>query len=100
LSKPQRRELLEVLSRQPYDVVGLTLMRECPSSAIANLIKAMRNVSSNPHISILIGGNMINQNPGIVAEVGADGTGADARAALEVAQRLVDRAPVRAHMVR
>lgn len=96
LSKPERRELLDALSRQPFDVVGLTLSRDCPSSAISNLINAMRSVSANPHMSIIIGGHMINQNPAIVAEVGADGTGADARAALDVAERLVQSAPVHA----
>ena len=97
LAKPERRELIDAISKQPFDVVGLTVSRDCPSSAISNLIKAMRSVSANPHMSILVGGHMINQNPAIVAEVGADGTGADARAALDVAQRLVQSAPVRAH---
>ena len=99
LTQPLRRELLDQLSREPFDVVGLTLSRDCPSSALRNIIKAMRSVSCNPHLSILVGGRMINQNPAIVAEVGADGTGADARAALKVAQTLVQSAEVRAHMM-
>ena len=32
---------------------------------------------------------MINENPGMVEEVGADGTGADALAALETAENLM-----------
>lgn len=100
LTKPLRKELLDSLSREAFDVVGLTLSRDCPSAAVTNIIKAMRSVSLNPHLSILIGGRMINQNPAIVAEVGADGTGADARAALEVAQRLVQSAEVRAHQLK
>jgi methanogenic corrinoid protein MtbC1 len=100
LADPLRKELLDALSKDPFDVVGLTLSRDCPSAALTNIIKAMRSVSCNPHLSILIGGQMINQKPAIVAEVGADGTGADARAALEVAQALVQSAEVRAHMLR
>jgi len=100
LPRPLRKELLDTVSREPYDVLGLTLTRDCPSSAVANFITATRKVSANPHLSILIGGHMINQNPAIVAEVGADGTGADARAALDVAERLVQSAPVRAHKLR
>lgn len=100
ITRPLRKELLDTLSREPFDVVGLTLSRDCPSSAVKNLIKAMRSVSCNPHLSILVGGQMINQNPAIVAEVGADGTGADARAALQVANALVQSAEVRAHMLR
>lgn len=100
LAKPERRELLDRLARTPYDVVGLTLARDCPSAALGNLIKSMRNVSANPHISVLVGGRMINENPGIAAEVGADGTGSDALAALEIAEGLVRAAPVRAQSLR
>ncbi|HSF12956.1 MAG TPA: cobalamin B12-binding domain-containing protein, partial [Erythrobacter sp.] len=89
LIKPERRELLDRLARQPFDLVGLTLTRDCPSAALSNLIKAMRNVSANPDIIIFVGGRMINENPDLVAEVGADGTGADALAALEMAENLV-----------
>ena len=100
MTKPLRKELLDAISTEPFDVVGLTLSRDCPSAAIRNLIKAMRSVSSNPNLSILIGGHMINQNPALVAEVGADGTGADARAALNVARTLVQSAQVRAQKLK
>jgi methanogenic corrinoid protein MtbC1 len=89
LVKPERRELLDRLSQKPFDLVGLTLARDCPSAPLGNLIKAMRNVSANPHIIVLVGGRMINENPEIAMEVGADGTGADALAALELANALV-----------
>ena len=97
MTKPLRKELLDAVSRESFDVVGLTLSRDCTSAAISNLIKAIRGVSANPNLSILLGGHMINHNPAIVAEVGADGTGADARAALEVARTLVQSAEVRAN---
>lgn len=95
LVKPERRELLDRLSRQPFDLVGLTLARDCPSAALANLIKAMRNASANPHIIVLVGGRMINAHPGITSQVGADGTGADALTALELANTLVESAASR-----
>jgi methanogenic corrinoid protein MtbC1 len=97
LVKPERRELLDRLARQPFDLVGLTLSRDCPSAALANLIRAVRNVSANPHIIVLVGGRMINENPGIVHEVGADGTGADALAALDLANSLVKATAARDH---
>jgi MerR family transcriptional regulator, light-induced transcriptional regulator len=89
LVKPERRELLDRLARQPFDLAGLTLARDCPSAALANLIRAIRNVSANPHIIVLVGGRMINENPGLAHSVGADGTGADALTALDLANRLV-----------
>ncbi|UAB78012.1 cobalamin B12-binding protein [Erythrobacter sp. SCSIO 43205] len=95
-SEPARGEILSILSKESFDLIGLTLSKDCPSAAASNFIAAMRLASRNPEVSILVGGRMINQNPAIVAEVGADGTGADARAALEVAEALVKSAKVRA----
>lgn len=95
LVKPERRELLDRLARQPFDLVGLTLSRDCPSAALGNLIKAVRNVSANPHIIVFVGGRMINENPGIAEEVGADGTAPDALSALELATALVKTAAAR-----
>lgn len=100
LVKPERRELLDRLSRQPFDLVGLTLTRDCPTAALANLIKAMRKVSANPDIIVFVGGRMVNENPMLVRDVGADGTGADALAALEMADNLVKASSTRALTLR
>ncbi len=95
LVKPERRQLLDRLARQPFDLIGLTLARDCPRAALGNLIKAVRNVSANPRIIVLIGGRMINENPRIAIDVGADGTGADALSALDLANSLVTNAAPR-----
>lgn len=100
LVKAERRDLLERLSRTPFDVVGLTLTRDCPSAALGNLIKAIRGASANPHVAVIVGGRVVNLNPAIVEEAGADGTGSDALGALELAERLVQAAPVKAHYLR
>lgn len=95
LIKPERRELLDRLTRERFDLVGLTLARDCPSAALGNLIKAMRNVSANPNLFVLVGGRMINDNPSVAIEVGADGTAPDALAALELANSMVKVAAAR-----
>ena len=89
LVRPDRRDLLDRLGQRPFDMVGLTLARDWPSGAIADLIRAMRNASANPRITVLVGGRMINENPGLVETIGADGTGADALAALDTAESLM-----------
>jgi methanogenic corrinoid protein MtbC1 len=38
---------------------------------------------------VLVGGRMINENPGLVETIGADGTGVDALAALDTAESLM-----------
>ncbi len=93
--QPERRELLDTVSRRPFDLIGLTVTRECPPGTLRNLILALRKASNNPQVAILIGGHFVNNDPAIVAEVGADGTGTDARAALDVAGRLVASAQTR-----
>lgn len=100
LVTPERRDLLDRLARTPFDLVGLTLSRDCPSAALGNLIRAIRGVSANPHISVIIGGRVVNENPDIVEESGADGTSADALGALELAEKLVLCAPIKAHSLR
>lgn len=100
LVKSERRELLDRLAHTPFDVVGLTLTRDCPSSELGNLIKAIRSVSANPHIAVIVGGRLVNEYPEIVGEAGADGTGRDALSALELAEQLVHAAPVKAHTLR
>ncbi len=97
LLQPERRELLDYIAHRPLDLIGLTVSRDCPSSALASLIKAIRSVAINPVLTVLVGGNIIQKNPGLIEDIGADGTGADARAALEVAERLVPAAPICAH---
>lgn len=93
LVRPERRDLLDRLAQRPFDLVGLTLARDCPSATLANLIKAMRNASANPAIVVFVGGRMINANPGMVKDVGADGTGSDALSALDMAEALMKRSP-------
>ncbi|MFN9632057.1 MAG: B12-binding domain-containing protein [Erythrobacteraceae bacterium] len=89
LVRPDRRDLLDRLGQRPFDMVGLTLARDWPSGAVTDLIRAMRNASANPRITVLVGGRMINENPGLVETIGADGTGVDALAALETAESLM-----------
>ncbi|NCP19119.1 MAG: cobalamin B12-binding domain-containing protein [Erythrobacter sp.] len=89
LIDPQQRELLAVTSQKSFDLLGLTITNDSPTSAIQSLIRAIRTVSANPALRIMIGGRLINANPGMAEEVGADGTATDAFAALECAERMV-----------
>lgn len=89
LIDPQRRDLLSAISRKSFDLVGLTITNDSPSSALQSLIRAIRTVSANPETRILIGGRLVNANPDLVEQIGADGTATDAFSALELAERMV-----------
>jgi methanogenic corrinoid protein MtbC1 len=97
LLKPQRRELLDYIARKPINLLGLTVSRESPVSAISSLIRAVRSVAVNPQLKVMVGGHAINENANLVAEIGADGTGIDARDALCTAEELVPTALARPH---
>jgi methanogenic corrinoid protein MtbC1 len=89
LFEPKRAELLEILASQSFDVVGLTVSNDCPSGDLAGLVSAIRSVSRNAAIRVLVGGRAINADPTLAVAAGADGTATDAIAAVELAEQMV-----------
>lgn len=89
LLEPRRRELLELIELRSFDLIGLTISNDCPSATTKSLVTAIRKVSRNQSIRVLIGGRIPNANPSYVKDVGADGTADDGHAALALATRLV-----------
>ncbi|UUL83078.1 cobalamin B12-binding domain-containing protein [Sphingomonas qomolangmaensis] len=81
--------LCERLSGGWFDIAGLTGGSECHIGALPSVILAMRSVSRNPHLRVLVGGPAFLENPALVDDVGADGTAPDARAALALADAMV-----------
>jgi methanogenic corrinoid protein MtbC1 len=84
-----RHDLLAAIEARHIDLVGLTISCDCHSGDIRKLIKAIRSVSHNPQVRIMIGGRVVNANPALVSECGADGTAPDAQSAVAFANRLV-----------
>ncbi len=98
--EPGRGDLLKRVGEKSFDVVGLTISRDCPSAAISHIISALRSVAANPNTRVMIGGRVVNENPDLVAEVGADGTAQDASAAVQMAEVLVQNALSSIHCTR
>lgn len=88
LFEPERRELLSIIGDRSFDLVGLTVSCDCSSGVLAELVKAIRSVSRNPAVRVIIGGRAINASRGLAEGVGADGTAPDAHSALALAERL------------
>lgn len=81
--------LLAMVARNNYDLVGLTVSgTECADDAAA-LINAVRSVSRNPFVGIMVGGALFNIAPHLAVDIGADATAPDAVQALKVADTLV-----------
>jgi MerR family transcriptional regulator, light-induced transcriptional regulator len=89
LIEPTQSELTGKFAKQHYDLIGLTVSRDCSTSALGSMVKTIKAVSSNPHVRILLGGRVINEQPELVDECGADATANDAMSAVALADRLV-----------
>lgn len=87
--EPNRARTLDLLAARSFDLVGLTVTTDCPSGVLADLISAIRSVSRNSAIRVLVGGRAINADPALSVAAGADGTAPDADAALILAQEMV-----------
>jgi len=89
LVAPEMRQLIAKVANKAYDLIGLTVSNEVPSDSLARTIKAIRSVSMNQDVNILIGGYAVTINPALATESGADGSAVDAPGALALANRLV-----------
>jgi len=89
LLEPNRPDLLDRVATRSYDMIGLTVSCDSHIEPLPALIVAVRNLSLNPSVCVLIGGRVPTLNPAVAALVGADGTAPTATAAVLVAERLV-----------
>ena len=83
-------DLLGEVGRHHYDIVGLTVSCDCHRARLPSAILAVRSVSRNPRVRVMVGGRLFIEDPALAAQIGADATAPDARQALVVAEALVD----------
>ena len=82
--------LLAMVARNHYDLVGLTVSGTVCADDAPSLINAVRSVSRNPFVGIMVGGSIFNVAPQLAIDIGADATAPDALQALTVAATLVE----------
>lgn len=82
-------ELVSAVSRQPFDVVGLSLSCSNRLDDLAALVRDLRRTSRNPAIGIIVGGPVFIDQPDAVLRVDADVSATDAKHALLAAQELL-----------
>ncbi len=78
--------LVERVADEWFDLVGLTASCSGHTATMPSAIKAMRSVSRNPHLCVMVGGPVFLTDPQMAQRVGADATAPDARMALSVAE--------------
>ena len=89
ISDAETPDLLKRVADDWFDMVGLTISCDCHIPNLTSIIAALRNVSRNSQVCIMVGGRIFSANPALATDVGADGTARDAKLALSVAQDLV-----------
>lgn len=89
LIEPTQSELNAKCAGQHFDLVGLTVSRDCPTAKLRGVVSSIKTIGHNAETRILLGGRFINEHPGLVRECGADGTASDALSAVSLADQLV-----------
>lgn len=85
-----RDELVAVVRRQWFDVVGLSLSCENLFDDLASTIHAIRRASCNQSMGVMVGGRLFMDHPDLVTRVGADATALDGRDAVQQSWRLLN----------
>jgi methanogenic corrinoid protein MtbC1 len=89
-------ELLALVEQEWFAVIGLSVGCDSLVARLPALIRAVRRVSSNPDIGVMVGGRVFTENASLAALVGADATAADGRQATLQAETLLALLPTRA----
>jgi methylmalonyl-CoA mutase cobalamin-binding subunit len=88
-------DIVSTVSRNWFEVLGLSLSSERGVDGMAALIREVRRASRNQAIGIIVGGAVFVEHPETVLRVDADVSAADARQALAAAQDLLFAKPQR-----
>ncbi|HEX8556102.1 MAG TPA: cobalamin B12-binding domain-containing protein [Sphingomonas sp.] len=89
MSGAETPDLVRRVGQDWFDLIGLTVSCDGHIATLKSVIVALRNVSRNPRVCVMVGGRIFSAEPELAMEVGADGTACDARSALIVAADLV-----------
>lgn len=89
LSEVETADLVKRVSEEWFDLIGLTISCDCHIAPLAPTIAALRSVSRNAGLCVMVSGSVFGADPDLAARVGADGTARDAKLALQVAADLV-----------
>jgi methanogenic corrinoid protein MtbC1 len=89
LAEVETTDLMKRVADDWFDLIGLTVSCDSHMANLASVIVALRSVSRNARVCVMVGGRIFSADPDLAAQVGADGTARDAKIALKVAVELV-----------
>ncbi|MEQ8967378.1 MAG: cobalamin B12-binding domain-containing protein [Azospirillaceae bacterium] len=80
-----RRQLTDLVRREWFCIVGLSLNNERLLGVLEEEIATIRAISCNREIRVMAGGNVFVENPDLAMRLGADFSATDARSATQAA---------------
>ena len=83
-------QLLADVRTEWYDIVGFSVSCDSRLDHLKREIRRVRQASKNQKVLILAGGRAFNENPGLLARVGADASAANAELAPGRARQLLE----------
>lgn len=86
-----RSELIALVRKQWFAVVGISVGSESQFKGVAADIKALRQASANRRLAVMVGGHIFIDQPNLVAQIGADATAVDGPEAARKAETLFAR---------
>lgn len=89
-------DLVAMVGKRWFELVGLTVTLESNVARLPAIIAALRAASKNPRLGVMVGGRIFSERPELARGCGADATAVDARAAVLVAETLLDVLALRA----
>lgn len=90
MSEATTPDLLERVAGEWFDLIGLTISCDSHIAQLPSVIAALRNVSRNPRLCVMVGGRIFVEDPTLAVRLGANGTARDAKVAVQVAVDMVD----------
>lgn len=86
---PADKDLKALISYGNFSVVGISASSDRRLALLTKTIATVRRLTGDRSLCIMVGGSLFSSNPSLVAEVGADGTAADAKQAIILAHKLL-----------
>jgi MerR family transcriptional regulator, light-induced transcriptional regulator len=77
-------ELGQMVAREHFDIVGLSLSGETNIDAFLSAIRVIRYRSKNRQVKVIVGGHLFVERPDLIASCGADSYAVDAPATVKI----------------
>jgi len=84
------KDMHEIIAKHEFQVVGFSLSADVLLEQLIASVADIRASSVTQNVSIIVGGRIFNEQPGLFRRVGADAMARDSREAVLVGELLVD----------